>query len=155
MSVRVALAQWEWEFAAGVGVRRFAGAVWKGRVDRFGDDSVASHIHGAVGEYVVARLWDRHWSPDLAPNHATGDVSGWEVRTRTDPEARELIVRPDDPDNRVVILVRGTGRELDVVGWIRAGDAKQSEWRRETFGRVGYWVPVERLTPAPQGTGSR
>ena len=105
------------------------------------------HIEGACGEVAVAKAMGRYWGGSVNTFKTIGDLdsTGWEVRTRSDHDY-DLIIRDDDDDERVFILVTGSAPEYLVRGWIKAADAKRGEWRKDYGGHgAAYFVPPECL----------
>lgn len=135
-----------------VGAQRQLGSIYAGRQPgyRFRGDPWAANIEGAAGEYAAAKALGIHWPghvdvfdrvPDLAPQP-------WDVRTAA--PGRRLIVHPEDPDDRLSILVLGSMPEYQVIGYLRNADAKQSRWWDEPAqGRpAAYYVPPDQLRPS-------
>jgi hypothetical protein len=52
-----------------------------------------------------------------------------------------LIVYPHDDDTAVLVLMEGASPTYEIVGWMRAQDAKRDEWLRD----FGYLVPRSEL----------
>jgi hypothetical protein len=119
-------------------------AVRAGRPDRHGyrgSDGYALHRLGAAGELVVARFLEVPWEATVNTFKAPdiGDIL--QIRTRSE-HWHDLIIRPDDSDDEVFVLVTGEPPELIIHGWIVGRDAKQSQWRNEHGGRpMAYFVP--------------
>ena len=138
-----------------VGAQRQLASVYAGRTPghRFDGDPWAAHIEGAAGEYAAAKALGIHWPghvdafdqvPDLAPQP-------WDVRTAA--PGRRLIVHPEDPDDRLSILVLGSMPDYQVVGYMRNRDAKDRRWWDDPAGgRPAYFIPADRLQPTqPRG----
>jgi len=126
----------------------------KGSADSLYDkswmDQLSIHILGACGELATAKALDKHWPggvnqyknvPDLPP-----DI---EVRHRTRSDY-DLIVRKDDPNERIYVLTLGDVKSLptiQVVGWIDGASAKQDRWLRSYGGwKESYFVPQSELS---------
>lgn len=107
----------------------------------------AIHIQGARGELAVAIALGQPWQGSVDTFKQGGDVGPLQVRCRSHPDW-DLLVRTDDPDEAIYVLVTGTDRVYNVVGWIRGRDAKRPEWIRSHGGREAAWfVPQSALTP--------
>lgn len=134
--------------AASVGMRRHMEALRVNRADSHGrgvDNGWTDHIEGACGEAAAAKALDIYWNGSVNTFKTGGDVGPYQVRTRSD-HTFDLIVREDDADDRVFILVRGRVPNFDVVGWIRASDAKCAKWVQTYGGRPpAYFVPASAL----------
>lgn len=143
----------ELELAAAVGLRRQLSSMRDQREDRYGFSGPgwSIHIEGACGELAVAKAMGRYWNggvdtfkgPDV-PGQAA-DTGSIQVRTRSNRDY-DLIVRPNDADQDVFILVTGRAPEFEVHGWIRGREAKQEMWLR-TYGDrpPAYFVPQAAL----------
>lgn len=141
------------EDAAEGGHARYDDNILNGRKDSWGIDSPWSHVLGAMGELVVARLLGIQWEP-LRPAgrfRATPDVGPYEVRTARLPWG-QLRIKRGDPLNRPFVLVVPSipldGKLCEnwyVVGQITAAHAQRDEWRKEDW---DCWlVPQSALHP--------
>lgn len=148
--VVVTLTTHEIRAAAQAGVdRRIVSAT---RLDpRYGasrEDPWGLDIIGALGELVVAKVFDRFPFPDgvEGPDYS-GDLGRqYEVRSTTRPNGA-LIVHKGDPDKRPFILVRGQVPTFEIAGWLLGGQAKRTEWWRTDTGRPAYFAPADALAP--------
>lgn len=147
MTTTVTLTQFELWLAATVGMRRQVEALRKGLPEQHGHTGSGwnEHIEGACGELVVAKALDRYWNGSVNTFRAGGDVGAIQVRTRSRAEY-ELIVRPNDDDAAVFVLVTGAAPRYTIHGWIRGADAKRPAWRRAYGGRPpAFFVPHASL----------
>jgi len=138
------------EIGAGarVGVARHWEAVRKGRTDRhgFSGDGWGVHIEGALGEIAAAKALNVYWDGSVNTFKAD-DLTGIQVRTRSKPDY-ELIIRPEDSEESVWVLVTGKYGTYTVRGWIRGKDAKRQEWLANHGNRPpAYFVPTDALKP--------
>lgn len=143
----VSLEWFEVARAALVGVSRNVEAMRKGCVNRMPiNDEWSIHILGALGECAFAKATGRYWSGSVNTFKSGGDVGrSIQIRTRSQ-HAYDLIVRDDDADDDLFVLVTGGPHEFRVHGWIRGGDAKSKEWRADHGGHgEAFFVPKERL----------
>ncbi len=152
--MRVTLSPYELSMAAQVGSRRQIEALTKGLPDKHGfggEDGWTVHIEGACGEMAVASALGRYWSGSVNTFKSGGDVGTVQVRTRSRHDY-DLIVRRDDRDNDIFILVTGLAPRFEVRGWIRGADARRSEWLRTHGNRpAAYFVPQTALMPIKGG----
>lgn len=155
--IRVILTPAELLVAATVGVARHIQALKERRPDRHGarcDDGWSLHIEGAAGEMAAARAMGRYWDAPVGTYRVGGDIGELQVRTRSDP-SYELLIRPNDRDSDVFVLVTGRAPYFTVHGWITGADAKQAQWVKTHGGRPpAYFVPHAALRPlgeAPAG----
>lgn len=138
--------------AAGVGLERQLRALTDKRPDRHGfvpkeEAGWCLHIEGACGEAAVAKALNRFWDGSVDSFKSGGDVGGIQVRTRSRHDY-ELIVRADDRDTDVFVLVTGRAPTFRVVGYILGRDAKRPEFLQRHGNRPGaYFVPYSVLTP--------
>src|SRR5690242_2973336 len=129
--MKVTLDWSELELAAAVGLRRQISSMRDQREDKhgFSGPGWTIHIEGACGELAVAKALGRYWNgsvdtfkaPDLGCD--VREAESLQIRTRSNAYY-DLIVRPDDADQDVYILVTGRAPEFEVHGWIRGREAK-------------------------------
>jgi hypothetical protein len=138
------------EDAARVGKERFEESRKNRRRDTLGHDSERSHILGAIGECAVAAAIGMPWSQSVNTFKSELDVGRYEVRTRSTSNG-ELIIRQNDPSDRMFVLVVPAGsdpREWCIAGQMRASHAMQPTWWRTDRGDPPAWfVPQQFLTP--------
>ena len=149
MTGEVTLSNYELFAAASVGIRRQIEALQNGLPDSAGfeGEGWSNHVEGAAGEMAFAKYRDRYWSGSVGTFKEGGDVGDVQIRTRS-KSGYDLIVRDGDRDDDYFVLVVGTAPRFRIVGWIRAADAKQPQWRQEHGGRPGaYFVPQSALHP--------
>lgn len=151
----VRLTPGECRVAAFVGVLRQTDAVLGGRKHVSGGeeriiDPEWTHVQGVAAELAVAKLTNRFPRFNLPLVAGTPDVGhSIEVRRNTRTSGR-LVIRPNDPEDRIYVLVRGEYPLFDVVGWIRGADGKREEWLDNPYNNwPAYFIPAEALTPFP------
>lgn len=145
--ISVTLTDYELVQAAMTGLLRQVSAIKREYNSAIKGKEWQAHIEGACGEVAVAKAMGRYWGGSVNTFKSGGDIdsTGWEVRTRSDHDY-DLIIRDDDNDERVFILVTGSAPEYRVRGWIKAADAKRGEWRKDYGGHgAAYFVPPECL----------
>lgn len=133
--------------AATTGMLRQVNAIKKKYKSRMSGNEWQAHIEGACGEIAAAKATGKYWGGSIGTFKAQGDLDGcgWEVRTRSRHDF-DLIVRDDDADDRIFILVTGYAPNYSVRGWILAADAKRDEWRKDYGGHgPAYFVPMSSL----------
>lgn len=147
--MNVHLNPFELWLAGMVGSKRQIEAIRQNLPDRHGYDGDGWSIHteGAAGEMAFAKAVGLYWNGSVNTFKREGDVVGYEVRTRS-RHNYELIIRPNDPDDRIYVLVTGRSPDFRVVGWIRGRDGKRPEWLR-TYGNrpAAHFVPHGALKP--------
>lgn len=148
-AVSITLTWYELFLASQIGIRRQVAALQKKLPDKYGakpDHGWQIHVEGAAGEMAAAKALGMYWSGSVNTFKVGGDVGSVQVRTRSRSDY-DLIVRADDRDGDVFVLVVGASPSFDVVGWILGRDAKRSEWLRTHGGRPSaYFVPQEALS---------
>jgi hypothetical protein len=145
--IEVNLTNTELMSAAMTGVIRQVASLRDGRKPGFGcadDNNWQIHIEGACGEMAVAKALGIY--ADLrVDSFKAPDLPGIQVRTRS-KHAYELIVRKNDSDNDLFILVTGVNGKYWVRGWIRACDCKKPDWLQSHANREpAYFVPHSEL----------
>jgi hypothetical protein len=112
-----------------------------------GHDGFEIDIQGACGELAAAKAVDRYWSGSVNAGKSP-DLGPYQVRTSL-RENGDLVLRDNDKDEEITILVRGRAPHFEVVGWIRNRDGKRKEYYRSLVaGRPpAFVVPYEKLNP--------
>lgn len=96
---------------------------------------------GIAGEWALARLLGIDWEPPLNTFHTIPDVGCFEARATHRPNGC-LIVRSNDPADRVYVLLTGPPPTMTLRGCIRGAAAKQDRFRRDPNGwRPAWFVP--------------
>jgi hypothetical protein len=147
--MKVELTTPEFLNAINIGVIRQCSSLKKGLKDSHGaksDNGWDMHIEGACGEAAVAKALNVFWSGTVDTFKRGGDVGNKiQVRTRS-KSYYELIVRKDDRDDDIFVLVTGKAPSFDVVGWISGKDAKKEQWIQTHGNREAAWfVPQKEL----------
>lgn len=149
MGVVVTLSESELMLGAQIGVQRQIEALLAGRPDRHGfngADGWSVHVEGACGELAVAKVLDRYWAGTLNTFKSGGDVGALQVRTRSKAHY-DLLIRSDDRDEDLFILVTGRAPTYTVVGYIRGAEGKKPEYLQTHGNRpAAYFVPQAALT---------
>jgi hypothetical protein len=140
------------------GAGRFGRVVRRGSVDKRDPHGTMRinakdrHLLGARGERACCKAFDIPWV-DVDGYRVRPDIEvsvGVEVRTRTKGGDERLIVRDDDHDERMFVLVVGdtTSPEYEVVGWLFGFEAKRAEWRKDPGGRgPAFFIEQQHLKP--------
>jgi hypothetical protein len=149
VNARVSLTSFEMVIAGIVGVRRHAqvvGGTHRSPVAAT-HDVWGNNCEGACGEMAFAKWANVYWNGSVATFKTSGDVGGFEVRTRRRP-TYQLLVRDCDPSDRIYVLVRGEAPDFEIVGWMSGADAKRREWLQSYGGGTpAYFVPDAALHP--------
>lgn len=123
-----------------------------------GKRSWTDNIEGTAAEVAFAKYWNVYWEGGINTYKTKGDVCGVEVRwTSSDRPERFLIVRNDDPKDRVYVLVSGTAPDMYLEGWL---DAAKIDWenlpKRNPGKREPAWFidrkdlhPMSKIPPRP------
>lgn len=148
--MKINLEWFEVSRAALVGVSRNVEALRKGlqSARHMSDDALwSAHILGALGECAFAKGTNRYWSGSVNTFKDPDVGDNIQIRTRS-KHNYDLIVRDNDRDDDVYVLVTGGPTEFVLHGWMRCADAKQQQWRAN-YGDYGdaYFVPKHCLKP--------
>jgi hypothetical protein len=152
MGIEVTLTDEETAYARGIGMKRQQECEKAGKKDRHGfkGNGVNIHILGAAGELAACKVFGLIWSASVNTFKGQADVGDvGEVRATT-YKTGSLIVREDDQDDHVFILVTGQIPHLTIQGYMMGKDAKQKQWLSDRGnGRAkAYFVPqtaIERV----------
>lgn len=134
----------------GVGMRRLASSLAKGlnhasTYNRTFYKRMEEETVGCVGELAFSKYLGVPWDESVDTFHHIPDVGEVEVRaTRLDQGS--LIIRDNDADDRVFVLVTGTPPCVEIRGWIHGRDAKRPEFLKDPNGyRPSWFVPQSAL----------
>lgn len=133
--------------AATVGLMRQIAALKANCQDKHGFAGLgwSEHIEGACGECAAAKALGVYWQPTINTFSRGSDVAGYQVRTRSRSDY-DLLIRDNDDPAKIFILVLGRCPTYEVVGWLRALDARRQEWRQDYGERGAAWfVPRSHL----------
>lgn len=116
--------------ASDVGARREANARVRGLKDSVYKDDLASwgtHIEAAGAEMAVAKALGLYWDGSVNVGKREDlPRTGLEVRWNQNPERTSCKVKPTDTG--IVIAVRGSSPAYELLGWIKAEEARRQEW---------------------------
>jgi len=127
--------------------RRMDGVQKMGLLDKHGaagHKNSEYHILGAKGEIAFRKFIGSSDPLTVNTFRSTPDVRNYEVRTRSRDDF-DLILRNDDSDHKIYVLVVGDGCRFRVVGWLR-GSEKYPHGQKTYGGRPPAWfVPQSAL----------
>ena len=135
--------------AATIGVQRQLEALRAKLPDRHGytGSGWSEHVEGSAGELAVAKLFNKFWGGATNVFRTKGDVGEIEVRTRSE-HSYELILRPDDHDDKHYVLVTGRAPNFRVHGYVLGRIGKRPEFLQTHGNRpAAYFVPQACLCP--------
>lgn len=147
--ITVRLSKAEMLMASSVGAMRQISSLAAGRDDAHGaaGNGWQMHIEGAMGELAAAKAMGRFWSGTINSFGGADMGARIQVRTRSRHDY-DLIVRDNDQDDHLFILVTGEAPEYRVRGWISGSESKRDCWRKSPNGRPEAWfVPASALHP--------
>jgi len=151
--VKIKLTRYDTFCAATVGAKRQAESLYKKLPDKHGFDGADGwtiHIEGAAGELAVAKALNLFWDGTVNTFKRGGDIGDkLQVRTRS-KDYYDLLIRQNDKDEDIFVLVVGQIPNFKVVGWMRGVDAKQEKYS-QTYGNrpSAYFVPQKDLNSFP------
>lgn len=107
---------------------------------------LGEEITGACGERAFCKARDIHWDSSVNTFHHEPDAGDrWEVRA-TRRANGSLIVRDNDPPDRLYVLVTGEPPHMVVRGWMRGSEARSDAYARNPNGyRPAWFVPQSAL----------
>lgn len=143
----VILSRNELQEAVCIARQRMEGVKNLGLKDKHGaetDRNFDYHLLGAKGEIAFKKFINSNEKISVNTFKKIPDISGFEVRTRSH-EDYDLIIRKDDPDDRIYVLVVGEGCRFRIVGWIRG--AEKYTFQTKTFNRrpKAWFIPQSAL----------
>lgn len=104
-------------------------------------------IEGARAEKAASKVTGEMWNKGVGTFKEADIGHHTQVRS-THHWNGSLVVRDNDKDGEIYVLVIGHGAVQRVVGWTYGIWAKQEEWiRRYHNGPPGYFVPRSALEP--------
>lgn len=114
-----------------------------------GTNAFEQEFQSAAAEVAFAKGMDSFYDGSVN-TFKRPDVGRFQVRHTSLPDGK-LIVRRNDPDQDIFVLVTGSAPEFEIVGGIRGQDAMKEEYRQSPNGRPPAWfVPqdkLKRITP--------
>ncbi len=130
-----------------VGGMRMTSDIKKGSELKYGQEgrSWDEEIESCCAECAVARHFNIFWDGAIG-NYLADDVGEYQVR-HTKHAAGRLILHPADKDDRIYFVVRGSGGEYSIGGWLYARDGKKPEYWENPTGkkdRDAFFVPNVR-----------
>ena len=155
-AVRIDLDERQIRQAANVGVSRQLAALRKRRPGAYGNnngDAWTQHIEGCGGELAGCIYYGLEWNAyadelrDYGGKKIADGSREVEFRTRIKFENYQLIVHPNDADDRPFVLVVGLMPTYYIQGWMLGREAKRKEWWSDPSGknRPAYFVPTPEL----------
>jgi hypothetical protein len=158
--IEVTLTHGEIIVASALGLAREQEALRLGMVDprainegvRYGHWS--AHVEGCLGELACCKALGVFFPATINTGKSIADIPpNLEIKTRPDsgtrPHDRKLIIRDNDIDSRIFVLVLGAAPTYRIMGWIKCAEAKKhDDWKFDPNGQgEAWWVPVEALKP--------
>lgn len=131
MSLHVLMTRWQMEWGEETGSARLRQNKERGYKDRFGTDSLKSHIEGAQGELACALALNRPWPAHVGNWDREPDIyPDLEVKTANSNRKSgvSLMVKQVQIDKkRACVLVehRGNSNLFIVHGWIPSNELKR------------------------------
>lgn len=114
------------------------------------DERYGMDVIGALGEMAFCKAMNIYWAGTVKNFHG-GDV-GSNIQIRTSfVQGNRLIVRKNDKNTDVFVLVIGKENKYNVIGWIMGSEAKNKKWLSDPTAlsdRIpAYFVPQSELYP--------
>lgn len=146
--------QLEWHevlMAAAIGVNRHIESRRKGLKDfitiqGYGDNKWDMDIEGAASEMAVAKHLGLYWDGAIN-SFKGGDVGRLQVRSARLHDYK-LIVRNNDSDTDLFVLVTGSSPDYRIHGYLSGKMAKEAKWWHVPNKPPGaFFVPQDSLKP--------
>jgi hypothetical protein len=156
-SINITLAWHEYAMASEIGRLRQLTSVRRGSQDNHGFTGLgwSEHIEGACGEMAVSKFLGVYWDGGIDTFKSADVGANIQVRTRSSHNY-ELIVRPDDYDDDIYVLVTGKCPNYRIRGYIYGNEAKMSEYLQNHGNRPSaYFVPHSKLLDINNLKGKR
>lgn len=144
----ITLAWHEYAMASEIGRLRQLTSVRRGSADNHGFNGLgwSEHIEGACGEMAVSKFLGVYWDGGIDTFKNADIGARIQVRTRSS-HSYELIVRPDDYDDDIYVLVTGKCPKYRIQGFTYGSAAKKKEYLQTHGNRpAAYFVPNSKLS---------
>jgi hypothetical protein len=137
--MKVRLTQYEIYMGSCVGSARMLASLKRGQTNKVQNKDFGWHsdIEGACAEIVVAKALNVYWGGSVN-TFKLPDVAGVQVR-HTQLDDGCLIVRSDDSDSEIFVLVTGSHPDYEIRGWCSGLDAKKKGTERNPGGNFPAW----------------
>lgn len=149
--IRVKLGEDDQKWATEVGRRRWKSSSERGSRPNFPDAKEIDHIDGAGAELAFCRALKLTWPASVDTFTSQPDVyPNWEIRSLRNMSGVKVRPADKDPDDRLVVWVRGSLPTYEVMGYIRAGGARRHpEWKKDPGKRGSpiWLVPEGKMVP--------
>ena len=154
----VELEWYEYKMAAQVGLDRKVQSILNGHKDRYGSvwtpiSDVGWSVVSAVAECAVAKALGMYWDGSIN-TFSRPDLGDYEIKAqlhhKIDPNKHSnfLVIKPNAPDDLLHVLVLShSNTRYEVVGFMKASDAKVARYERQVGTRPKFYgIPAEDLT---------
>jgi len=150
--IQVSLAKHEVSYARLIGKIRNDEAIKAGKKNPLNKNATFEedlHVHyvGAAGEMAFAKAMNYYFDATVNTYKNGYDVHKMQVRTRT-KDYYDLIVRSNDKDDDIFVLVLKNEDSFKICGWIKGSDAKKKQYiKNYGYMNPAYFVPQSDLNP--------
>ena len=144
--MNIHLTEEEIKHAISVGCARQMSSIKKNlkNANGFEGDEWGVNIEGAMGELATAKALNMNWDATVDTFKAN-DLEGIQVRTRSN-HYWDLIIRPNDDDEAIWVLVTGKNGKYVVRGWCYGHEGKKKQWLKDYANRPpAYFIPQKFL----------
>jgi hypothetical protein len=153
--IEVTLTELEISYAVLVGTARRNESINKNLDSsrRHSSDVWGIDIEGAAAELAYCKGMGYYFLPTVNTFKAADIGTDVQIRSTKLPDGK-LIVRHDDPNEHIYVLVVGEVPDFKIIGYIFGHAAKRSVWLYNPGGREpAYFVPQDALKPLNQVEG--
>jgi len=127
--------------------KRIIGAHELGLHDKHGASKLKNleyHLLGARGEIAFRKFIGSDEALTVNTFRSVPDVKNYEVRTRREHHF-DLILRKDDPDHKIYVLVTGSGCKYNIAGWLRGSERYSHETKTYSNRPKAWFIPQSAL----------
>jgi len=148
--IQLSLDRHEINYAKMIGNIRYNEAVKAGKKNQIKRNltprqELEIHYAGAAGEMAFAKAMNYYFNATINTYKTGYDVHKMQVRTRT-KDHYDLLVRDNDNNNDIFVLVLKNVTSFKICGWIKGSDAKKQQYFKN-YGNMNpaYFVPQSHL----------
>jgi hypothetical protein len=127
--------------------RRIKGCRDRGLRDKHGAEphnNLKYNLLGVKGEIAFRKFLGSTEEITVNTFRSQADISGFEVRTSSG-DGWDLIIRRDDSDSKIYVLVTGNDRKFKIRGWLRGSERYSFEYKTINTRPKAWFVPQSKL----------
>ncbi len=135
--------------ACQIAEKRMEGVKDLGLHDKHGASSLKNldyHLLGARGEVAFKKFLGVEDKLTANTFKSSPDVKKYEVRTAREDHF-DLILRKDDPDHKIYVLVVGSGCKYRIAGWLKGSERYAHEMKTYNERPKAWFIPQSAIHP--------